>query len=566
MVERIKTVLRKQSHSLHEAAFFLGFFSIVSQLLGLLRDRLFAHYFGASGTLDVYYAAFRIPDFLYVSIASLISITVIIPFLSKYLEADRDTKEAHDFLSALFTVYLLAYSIVFVGTFFAMPYLMNAVAPGFTFAQHTDAVFLSRILLISPLLMGISNLFGSVTQFYKKFLIFSLSPIVYNLGILFGVIFLYPHFGLTGVVFGVVLGAALHLAIQATVIFEHKLIPKFTINIDWTQILSVVKTSLPRMLGLLFGGTLLTVFLTAIASGMAVGSISVFNFALNIASVPVGAIGFSYAVAAFPSLVSAWIKKDKTEYFALFEKTLRNLIFFLIPMTVLAVVLRAQVVRLLLGSGSFDWSATMRTAAVFAMLVISILPQSFVLLIVRAYYAKGETKRPVLVNLFVLLLTIFISFLLLGTLPYLRPAELFLGHLFRMSAVGGRSVLVVGIIYSVSSILNALVLLYFFTRDTGYRLSATVWGLIRSTVVASFAGGVFAYSALRFVDLFVSTHTFLGIFAQLVFAGLAGLVGCCLVFHWYKREEYIELIAGIRARIGAFSLSRRAEETLKGAE
>lgn len=564
MVGRIKTVLRKQSHSLHEAAFFLGFFSIVSQLLGLLRDRLFAHYLGASGALDVYYAAFRIPDFLYVSVASLISITVVIPFLSKYINEDA-TDKAKQFLNSLFTAYVALYSALFLVVVLLMPYLMQVVAPGFDVSQKEQAVFFSRLLLITPLLMGISNLFGSVAQFYKKFLVFSLSPILYNLGILCGLIFLYPRFGIVGVVIGVIIGSFLHLFIQAVVVFEHRLLPRFTLAIDFTQLLSVYKMSVPRMLGLLFGGTILTIFLTALASDMATGSISVFNFALNIASVPVGAIGFSYAVAAFPQLVLFWNKKEKTEYFVLFEKTLRNLIFFLIPLTVLAVVLRAQIVRLLLGSGSFDWSATLRTAAVFAALSFSIFPQSVVLLVVRAYYAQGQTRRPVLVNFFVLLTTLIVAVLFFGTLPYLRPLEFFLSHLFRLST-SGRSVLAVGAIYSVSSFLNAILLLYFFARDSQYTPSQTIRDLLRATMVASFVGGVLAYVALRLVALFVATNTFFGIFAQLAFATVLGVLGICFVFHLYKREEYQELLVGIVARYQVLGLSKRAAETLKNAQ
>src|SRR3989339_145783 len=126
MVKRIINVLNKEVGGLHEAAFLLGFFAIASQVLALLRDRLFANYFGAGTELDVYYTAFRIPDALYIVIASFVSVSVIIPFLSKM---EGDENKAKRFVSEIFTIFSVAMAVFSFAMFFLIPYLAPFIAP-----------------------------------------------------------------------------------------------------------------------------------------------------------------------------------------------------------------------------------------------------------------------------------------------------------------------------------------------------------------------------------------------------------------------------------------------------
>lgn len=234
MVNRIFSILKKEVGGLHEAAFLLGFFALASQILALSRDRLLAHTFGAGSTLDIYYAAFRIPDFIYTSVASLVSLTVLIPFLSRYFsESDEYVNtRAKEFLSSVFSSFLLIILGVSILAFILMPYLVPLVAPGFNASQISELIALSRIMLLSPILLGVSNLFGSVTQLFKRFFVYALAPVFYNLGIISGIIFLYPIFGLSGLAFGVIFGAFLHMLIQIPIVVENGLFPGFSFKIN----------------------------------------------------------------------------------------------------------------------------------------------------------------------------------------------------------------------------------------------------------------------------------------------------------------------------------------------
>ena len=287
-MEKIFRIFTKESVSINQAAFFLGLFTLLSQVLALFRDRSIAHFIGPSASLDTYYAAFRVPDLIFICIASLVSVTVIIPFLVAKMpthrlaggDGEQVTDEARKYLNDIFTVFFSVMIIVSLAAFFLMPYLIPFIAPGFTPILQAKLILLSRIMLLSPILMGLSNLFGTVTQLFHKFFIYSLSPIFYNFGIIIGVIFLYPIFGIYGLAIGVVLGALMHFGVQAFASYSCGFTPKFSLSVNFKDIRQVVLTSFPRTLGLAFNNIAL-ISIIAMASFLKDGSISVFNFAFN---------------------------------------------------------------------------------------------------------------------------------------------------------------------------------------------------------------------------------------------------------------------------------------------
>src|SRR3989344_1083541 len=245
MVKKIFTFLNKEFNGINEAALLLGSLTFLSQILGLIRDRLLASYVGAGAELDVYYAAFRIPDFLYISIASLISVTVLLPFLIEKMGKDNDKVKGKKFMNEMFTAFILFMVFVSIIVYIFMPYLAHLIAPGFSAENTNSLISVSRIMLLSPIFIGISNMFGIITQAYKRFFIFSLSSVFYNLGIILGVVFLYPIFGISGLAYGVALGAIMHFGIQALASHGCGFTPKFSLSINLKEIKAVALTSLP---------------------------------------------------------------------------------------------------------------------------------------------------------------------------------------------------------------------------------------------------------------------------------------------------------------------------------
>jgi len=296
---------------LHQAAFLLGTFAILSQVLALIRDRLFAHSLGAGTTLDLYYAAFRIPDFIFVSIASLVSITVLIPLITERMHEDKE--KIRSFINNIFTAFLIGIVLVSVVAFFFIPSLSASIFPGFSAEEHSVLVTLTRILLLSPILLGISNLFGSITQTFRRFFVYALSPVFYNIGIIVGMLFFYPVWGISGLVWGVVLGALLHLSIQIPVVVRQHLMPRLIFSLDRSLLRRVVLLSLPRTLGL-SAHHIAFIVLVGLASLMVEGSISIFSLSWNLQSVPLAIIGVSYSVAAFPTLARLYSSSEVEKF------------------------------------------------------------------------------------------------------------------------------------------------------------------------------------------------------------------------------------------------------------
>jgi len=384
MVKRVFNFVYREVRGLHQAAYILALFAFASQLLAVVRDRLLAHTFGAGFELDLYYAAFRIPDLLFVLFASALSVFVLLPFVMQRTE-EKNAKEGTKILSQMFTLFLLVYVVVAAALAFFAPFFVQLLFPGLV--EHFDQLtLLMRILLLQPLLLGLSSLCGVVTQMNHRFILYAISPLLYNVGIILGIVVLYPYFGLTGLVLGVVLGAVGHLLIQVPYLIQSSYKFSLLFTFEWKLIGKILAVAVPRALTLSTNQLVLLV-LVGMATIMTAGSVSVFQFALNLQSVPLVIIGMSYSVAAFPTLSSVYGKQDINGFNLQLLTAFRHIIFWSIPIVVLVIVLRAQLVRVLLGSGEFDWSDPRLTAAVLAVFVISLTAQAILLLLTRAFSA-----------------------------------------------------------------------------------------------------------------------------------------------------------------------------------
>lgn len=538
MVKRFFTIIHKEFSGLHEAAFLLGFSALASQLLALLRDRLLAGTFGAGQTLDIYYAAFRIPDLVYVTIASFVSVTVLIPFLIDKIE-NKDNPAAKQFMNSVFTIFCLVMIGTSVVLYFLIPYLTKLTTPGFSPEAHAQLVTFTRILLFSPFFLGISNLLGSVTQSLRKFFIYALSPLLYNLGIIIGVVVLYPTLGPSGLVWGVALGALLHLLIQLPVLVERGFFPKLTRAIHWPTIRKVIAISLPRTITLATNQISIVV-LVSLASFMKVGSIAVFNFSYNLQSVPLAIVGVSYSVAVFPTLTKLFARGEKSKYLAEISNAIRHIAFWSFISAVLFIVLRAQIVRVILGAGHFSWSDTRLTAACLAIFAVSVVAQSLCQLFVRAYYAASQTRTPLIINVISAGIVIALAF----GLTYLYNTSLlfrfWLEAMLRVDDLTGTAILILPLAFSIGLIFNAIAHWVFFARDFSPLPRQTLRGFFQ-TLSSALLGGVGAYEALNLLGNIFDGSTFMGIFSQGFLAGLAGLIIYVVILLLMKNEEVKEV-------------------------
>lgn len=543
-MEKIFRIFSKEYGSINQAALLLGSFAFLSQILALFRDRSIAHFVGPGSTLDAYYSAFRIPDLIFISIASLASITVLIPFISAKMDGGQITEKAHKFLNDIFTVFFAVIVLVSLIVFFLLPHLAFFIAPGFSPLMQAKVIQLSRIMLLSPILMGLSNLFGTVTQIFRKFFIYSLSPILYNIGIIIGVIFFYPIFGGYGLAFGVVLGAFMHFSIQVYASSRCGFRPRFSFSIDFSDIKSAVFTSLPRTLGLAFNNIAL-ISIIAFASFLKLGSISIFNLSFNLQSVPLNIIGISYAVAAFPTLAESISRGKMDDFKNHLKSSARAIVFWSLPVTFLFIVLRAQIVRVILGSGSFTWENTRLVAASLAIFSVSVLAQGMIALLSRAYYASGDTKRPLSVNLICSILIIILSYVLIHTYENVIFFRYFIESMLKVTDIPGTEVLMLPLAYSIGTILNFILHWFFVRRD--FKMSDSfISKTFFQSLGASFFIGFVAYISLNILSPILGTTTFSGVFLQGFISGILGILVGVLVLYLLKSEELKEVFNTLR--------------------
>jgi putative peptidoglycan lipid II flippase len=546
MVKNIFNFFHKEISGLHQAAYLLAFFAFLSQLLALVRDRTLAHVFGASHILDIYYAAFRIPDFIFVSIGSMVSISVLVPFFVEKMEKNFD--EAKDFIGNIFSIFFITISLVGIIVYFLVPSLVPWVLPGFAHDPYLpQLILLIRIFLLSPILLGLSNFFASITQLYNRFLLYALSPLFYNLGIIIGALFLYPIFGIAGLGYGVALGALMHCIIQIPFIIEQKIFPRFTFHINFSSIKKVVLLSFPRTLTL-SSNQISTFFLIAMASFMSAGSISIFNFSFNLQSVPLSIIGVSYTSAAFPMLSKIFSSGNREKFIEQMAVSSRHIIFWSTPAMILFTVLRAQIVRVILGSGKFNWSDTRLTAACLAVFTLSIIPQSLIILFVRAYYSGGETKKPMYINLFSSTFIVVLGYGLIKLYTLWPFFHYFMESLFKIDGLNGTVVLMLPLAYSIGVLVNTILHWVAFEKDfKGY--SKPVLDTFFQVFSAAVIMGYVSYLMLNVFSRIFDLDTVRGIFLQGFFAGIIGIFVYIVILKLLRNPEIDEIWRALHSKI-----------------
>jgi putative peptidoglycan lipid II flippase len=326
--------------------------------------------------------------------------------------------------------------------FVTAPFFLKILFPEFSSPEKFPVlVGMTRLLLLSPIFLGFSNLLASITQIRRRFFIYAVSPVVYNVGIILGVIFLYPVFGIYGLGLGVVFGAFLHFAVQTPFVIGQNLFPKLKLRINFQSIRRVVYTSFPRTLTV-SSNELAELFLISFASFLLPGSVSIFNFSFNLQSVPFSIIGVSYSLAAFPTL-TRHINDGRMEKFV--EQMItssRHIIFWSVPVMVEFVVLRAQIVRVILGSGRFNWNDTRLVAAALAVFVFSLVAQNMVPLFVRSFYSRGKTMIPLFMNIISACIIVLSSYFLVNFFIHNRFFKDFVESILKVSDIPGTVVLI----------------------------------------------------------------------------------------------------------------------------
>ncbi|CAM6001442.1 unnamed protein product [Sphagnum balticum] len=486
----------------------------------------------------MYYAAFNVPNVVFALVASLVSAYVLIPRI-----ADIDKEAAQKLISQTTSFLLIGGGIICALLAVFAPEWLFLIYPTFKHSVNAaNFVLLERILLIQPILLGLSGIFTSVTQLQRKFILFALSPVLYNIGIIIGTVFLYPIFGLPGIGIGVVLGAVAHVSIHLPIIANAGMFPKLTIPSP-KAMWSVVKDSVPRSMALGMSSAT-TLALIAIASRIGTGSISIFTLANNLESVPLNLIAASYATAAFPVMAEHISKKRFDEYKSTITAAMRHIIFWSAVITVLTVVLRAHIVRIILGSGAFNWDDTRITAAVLALLILGLLAQGIILIASRAFYAAHRSWNPLFVQFGDAGVSVLVALGSLKAAEAFPVFRYFVEAMFRVSDVPGTEVLFIAIGATAGQLVMCVVAL----ATLRVVAPGVAKGLSRPMFEgfgAAILGGTAAYGALVLMGNLAPLTSTVMVFTQCAVAGTVGIAVSAAILTLLENQEFKDLYASL---------------------
>lgn len=519
--------LNGESKTVISGAAIVAFLSFASRLVGLMRDRFLAGHFGAGDTLDAYYAAFKLPDLFFNLIVVGALSASFIPLFTKYFFDEKKRARAWEVTNNVLHIILCGLIVLFAVLAVAADPLSKVIAPGFSPEKLVLVASYTRVMLLAQIMLAASMIFGSALQGMRRFFLSSLAPIFYNVGIIVGAMWFTESLGPIGLAWGVVLGAFLHLLIQLVGVrsagYRHAWVfrPR---DPDSREILRLMG---PRVVGIGTAQINFVIF-TIIASTLTAGSVTLFQFAYNIQYFPVGIIGISYAIAAFPSFAETLGKGDKKGFLSVFTSTIRQLVFFLAPLTVLFILLRAQLVRVIVGAGDFDWAATVTTANTLAFFALSFIAQAFVALLSRAFYALRDTATP-------LVLAVVTDIIALICALWLK------------SSLG---VMGLGIAFSLSAIVEAALLWVTLRQRAGGTLGERA--LLKPFAIiglASVCAGIVMQTVKPLVVSRISLDTFFGVLSQGVVSGGIGLAVYVLVSAALGSPELGALGASLRRKL-----------------
>lgn len=517
------------------AAVLLAISALISGILSLIGDGLLAGKFGGVwGPTNIYFAAFKIPDLVY-NLLIVGGLTIsFLPIFSEYYQ--RDKERAWEMTNYILNVFLFFLILISLILFIFTPQLIHFVAPGFSPAEKEKTILLTRLMFLSPIFFGLSSIFSSILQYFDRFLAYSLCPILYNLGIIFGILVLGPKFGIFGVGMGVILGAFFHWLIQIPSALNCGFRYKFLFNFKYPAIKKIFSLMFPRIFAVA-AQQINLIIITAIASTI-FGAISIFNFANNLQNFPVAIIGVSFAIAVFPTLSRTWANGQKKEFFENFSSTFRQILFLIIPISLLVFILRAQIVRLIFGTlGKFDWTATRLTAASLGIFSISILASALIPFLYRAFFSLQDTKTPTLISVFSIIFNIILAFSFTHLLKFQNLFSSFFINLLKLKGIEKISAIGLPLAFSVATIFQFVLLLIFFQKRIGDFDKKEIFASLKKIILASIFLIFLTYFSLYFWANFFNTHTVFGILFQTILAGSAGLISYFFVTFYLKSPE-----------------------------
>lgn len=500
----VSLFLNKQE-SILSASLVVMLMIALSRVLGLVRYRLLAHFFGDKlFLLDNFIAASLVPESIFeVLIFGTVAIAFI-PVFSSYLAQDRE-EDAWRLVSSLIAAGTVLFLVVSVLLFIFATQVAQIIAPGAAANIENRLMIanLIRTILLAQLFFVPGTILTGVLQTFRYFFIPAVASVLYNVGIIVGLIFFSHSLSIYAPVLGMIIGSFLFLLVQFPLAGKVGLRFVFG-NFFIAGVVRVFSLSLPRTIALVANrvNDMVNVVLASLVSQ---GAIVVFNFAQTLQLAPVGIFGASMAQAILPTFSIIYGKKDLPLLRQVFTSTFHQLLFIILPLSSILAVLRIPIVRLVFGASNFPWEATVTTGRILIIFSFSLFSQVLNILFSRVFYAMHDTKIPLLAT--VISVAVNISLSVFFILVQNQPIQF------------------LALSFSLGSILQSVLLFTLLRRKLGGLNMVELLWPTGKIVVASFLMAVALYIPMKLLDqlVFDTTRTLPLIFLTSI-AGLSGLL------------------------------------------
>ena len=496
--------LTGRQNSILSAAFIIMVSIVASRILGLVRYRMLAANFGSTPhLLDSFIAASAVPEAIFeIFIFGAVSVAFIPVFSS--LWSHNKKEEAWNLASSMVNISIIVFLVLGAIVFLTADGLAKLVVPGLDAASPQNAHLIGnliKLMLISQIFFVAGTFLTSLLQSFHRFLIPAMASIFYNVGIILGIIFLVPVFGIYGPAIGMSLGAMLFMVLQIPLAYTHGFRFRLKLNFD-NSVKSVLTLMVPRSLSLA-AVRINDLVNVALASLLSAGSIVVFNFAQVLALMPIALFGGSVAQASLPTLANLFSKGKVAEFKSTFASAFNQILFFTLPSAAILSVLRIPVVRLVYGASEFPWDLTVLTGRTLIAFTFGLVAQALVLLFARAFYAMHDTKTPVLIAGVAIILDIVLSLVFV-----------FLYHL---------PVVYLAVSYSIGNLVSVILAFIALERKVGrFELDELAVPFLKM-ITAAFVMAISLYVPLKFLDqlVFDTTRTI----NLIILTGIASVSG-----------------------------------------
>lgn len=397
-----------QARRMARATLLVALFFVLSRVAGLAREVIIGARFGTSAEYDAYLAAFRAPDLLFQLVAGGALGSAFIPVFAGLWVRDERPQAWLLFSRVLNVVTLALMVLAGVAALAAEPLVANIIAPGFSPEQQALTASLMRVMLVGTVIFGAGGLVMGALNATQHFLWPAVAPVLYNLAIVAAALWLAPVWGVHGLAWGVVAGAAAHLLVQAPQLLRTGARYSPSLSLADAGVREVLRLMGPRVLGLLFVQMHFLVN-TILASGLAAGSLSALNYAWLLMLLPLGIFAQSVATTVFPTLAAQAAAGDHSALRRTYAQTLRTVLFVVLPSAVALILFGRPLVALLLERGAFGPESTALVVSALALYALGLVGHATLEITVRAFYALHNTWTPVVVGVAAMALSILLG-------------------------------------------------------------------------------------------------------------------------------------------------------------